>query len=381
MKNYQLHWALIFFLITFSACKNEERQADEFQISGNVHGFPNGILHLERIEPEKSVPVSDVQLDSKGNFAVIAKGEKNVLFQLRSDDGRRMMFWPEFDAIEVEADADEMEAFLVKGSPKTQQLRDLNLNQYRLYIDFMGAETKLDGLDREKDTTAWHELEAVTDKALIAYRGYLRNYCDTTSQPVLRAHAALSLTINGNYHYMSKIAARIDKEKPGSAYASFIRNAMAKETEGRIAEVAPPMSGNDLNGRPFDLQQFRGRAVLLIFWASYCEFSRIENEKIAAMADLFAQHDVALLYFSIDDSEQAWRDYLKTANLDWATHLRGTAGSGSQEIKNWRVKAIPSNCLIDLHGVIQDLDIRADELAADLPELARKWGSKNAGGK
>jgi hypothetical protein len=372
MRNLSLtFFAFWTVVLLFTACGETPKGEDEFQITGQVRGMEGKTLFLERFEGVKAEPVAKVEVDQDGHFEVTAKGETDAIFQLRADQGGRMLMMPEFSTLHVEADADELEAYQVTGNSKTQQLRNFNLEQYRLYIDFASAESRLDGLDRTKDTIAWHELEAVTDKAMMAYRGFLRTFCDTVSNPVMRAHAALSLTVNGNYHYLNELARRLEKELPGSPAVAELRAGLAKEVDRKVGEPATIITGTDVNGKPFDLMTLRGKSILLNFWASYCEFSRAENAKMATLSKLFTANNVVLLCFSIDDAEADWRNYLKTAGLDWAIHLRGLNGTASTEISQYLVKAIPANYFIDANGVIRDLDIRSDELETDLPVLAK----------
>ncbi|MFN8393269.1 MAG: TlpA disulfide reductase family protein [Bacteroidia bacterium] len=361
--------ALALACLMLVGCGESAKQADEFRIQGHVTGLEGKKMSLEKLVGVSSQPISEVEVGSDGSFSVTAKGEANAIFQLRVPDGGRMLLMPEFDDVTVEADADEMEAYRPQGSPKTQAIRDFNLGQYRLYLDFVSAETRLDGVDRTKDTATWRELEAVTDKAMMAYRDYLRIFCDTVKSPALRSLAALSLTPNGNYHYLKGITDRIRGESPGSPSVAALDQALQGEADRRIGVVAPVITGNDLDGKPFDLSSLRGSHVYLQFWASYCEFSRSENAKLVQLAPEMAKRKIRVLMFSLDDHEDAWREYLKAAGLDWAIHVRGLNGTASAEVSQYLVKAIPANYLIDRDGVIRDLDIRADELPAVLSTL------------
>ncbi len=369
MKIRLLLSAAIICCLCGLGCKNSAKTADEFSIQGKVRGLEDKVMHLERITAANAEPLQDVKLDAKGDFFVKQKGEANTLFQLRADDGRRMLLFPEFDALEIEADADEMEAFQVTGGAKAKLFRDFNLKQFRLYIDFANAEAQLQGLDRQKDTVAWHELEGVTDRSMVAYHAFLREFCDTVQLPILRAHASLSISETGNYHYLSKLSQRIGQEMSGTSYASVLDASQMKEAEGRVGITVPSVTGTDLRGQAFDITSLRGKRVLLTFWASYCEFSRLEFAKIREMRQLFADNGVVLLCFSIDDHEAEWRKYLATAGLDWAIHLRGLNGQQSGELKLFRVTAIPSTYMINPQGITETLDIRADELAAYFKEL------------
>jgi thiol-disulfide isomerase/thioredoxin len=179
----------------------------------------------------------------------------------------------------------------------------------------------------------------------------------------MRAHASMSIAPMGNYYYLTQLSKRVSSELPSSTYASAIDATLMKEAEGRVGVVASGLTGTDLDGKPFDLMALRGKPVMLMFWASYCEFSRMEFAKLKEMQQVFADAGRTLVCFSIDDHDADWRNFLKTAGLDWATHLRGMNGQQSAEIKQFKVKAIPSTYMINADGVIETIDVRADELA------------------
>jgi alkyl hydroperoxide reductase subunit AhpC len=373
------YWPLCCWFLVLSSwmgCSEVAKEADQFRVAGHVRGLEGKTMQLEKLEGVNAVPVSEVAVDGDGNFSVTDKGEANAIYQLRFEKTGRMLIMPEFSTLQIEADADELAAFQVQGNPQSQLLRDFNLNQYRLYIDFISAESRLDGLDRETDTTDWHALEAVTDKAMMAYRDYMRTFCDTVSNPALRAHAALSLTVNGNHHYLQKLTGRLEAESPGSPAIAVLENALAEEGEGKIGEVAPNITGTDITGKPFDIRALKGKVVLLQFWASYCEFSRTENARLAGMQSLFQDNNVILVCFSVDDSDTDWRTSVQASGLNWATHIRGMNGVQSMEVSQYLVKAIPANYIIDPAGVIQYLDIRADELGDNLPTISKSLSAK-----
>ncbi|MEY3444027.1 MAG: hypothetical protein RLZZ519_2308 [Bacteroidota bacterium] len=373
IKIRKILFPLSLAMLFFASCGQPEKGEDEFRVEGQIEGLDGKSMQLERLEGISAIPVKEVETDGEGKFSVTARGMKDAIFQLRIKNGGRILLMPEFDALTVNAKVDEMEAFQVQGSAKSQLLRDFNLNQYRLYLAFAGSEAELDAIDRKTDSTKWREVEVVTDRAMVVYRDYLRTFCDTVSNPVLRAHAALSLTVNGNYHYLEKMTARIQSELPGSPAASALNNALNQEANRRIGEIAPNITSTDANGKPFDLSALRGKPVLLQFWASYCEFSRVENAKMDSLEKLFADNGVLLVCVSLDDTEAQWRAGLKEAGLNWATHIRLPNGAQSTEISQYLVKAIPANYLIDGGGMIRDLDIRSNELTADLPALVKAF--------
>ncbi len=113
---------------------------------------------------------------------------------------------------------------------------------------------------------------------------------------------------------------------------------------------APDLKLDTLDGKPVSLADYRGRTVLLDFWATWCEPCR---ESMPAMAKLYGEIKTqnAVLIGIDDDEETATpRTWLKERGYDWL-NLFGGAKTGARDA--YRVDGVPTFVVIDAKGIIQ----------------------------
>lgn len=137
-----------------------------------------------------------------------------------------------------------------------------------------------------------------------------------------------------------------------------------------IGQMAMDFMQNDVNGKPVTLSDFRGRYVLLDFWASWCGPCRAENPNIVRAYTAYKGKNFTVLGISLDDldSKQAWLDAIAKDALSW-TQLSDLQGSHNAVAIMYDVKSIPRNWLIDPTGKIIAKNLRGRVLGDKLAEV------------
>lgn len=140
-----------------------------------------------------------------------------------------------------------------------------------------------------------------------------------------------------------------------------------------IGSMAPDFVQNDTNGAPVKLSSFRGKYVLLDFWASWCGPCRQENPNVVRNYNKYKAKNFTVLGVSLDKPEgkSAWLAAIKNDGLIW-TQVSDLKFWNNEAAALYQVSSIPQNYLIDPDGKIIAKNLRGEDLDAKLQELFGK---------
>ena len=143
---------------------------------------------------------------------------------------------------------------------------------------------------------------------------------------------------------------------------------IAKKTG--IGKPAIPFTQNDTAGIPVSLASFKGKYVLVDFWASWCGPCRQENPNVVAAFGKYNAKGFTVLGVSLDQptGKERWMEAIHKDNLTW-TQVSDLKYWKNEVAVMYGVQAIPQNYLIDPQGIIIGKDLRGEALNTKLAEL------------
>lgn len=149
-----------------------------------------------------------------------------------------------------------------------------------------------------------------------------------------------------------------------------LKQYIADETFLAKGKDAPEFTQADTLGKPLALSSFRGKYVLVDFWASWCGPCRMENPNVVKAYNDYKDKNFTVLGISLDQDKTKWMQAIRTDGLVWqhVSDLKGWANAVAQQYK---IQQIPQNVLIGPDGKIIAKNLRGGVLDAYLKDLLK----------
>ncbi|MCX2450100.1 TlpA disulfide reductase family protein [Pedobacter sp. PLR] len=182
----------------------------------------------------------------------------------------------------------------------------------------------------------------------------------------LQDYAGISPDIAVIAPMFNRLSVRLQHTPLGKEFRKFL----ADQKDLNPGAMAPVFVQNDTAGNPVNLASFRGKYVLIDFWASWCGPCRGTNTELVKIYNEFKERNFTILGVSLDraDDKDAWLKAIKDDGLIW-TQVSDLKHWGNEVAKLYSIMKIPQSFLIDPEGVIIARDLETKELMEKLKHV------------
>jgi thiol-disulfide isomerase/thioredoxin len=143
---------------------------------------------------------------------------------------------------------------------------------------------------------------------------------------------------------------------------------LSQETAVQAGAKPPAFTAKDLAGVTHSLEQYKGKVVLIDFWATWCGPCRAELPLVKAVYEKYRDRGLVLLGVSLDENKGAVEKFVQSQGMAWPQLYDGQ-GWKNEIARLYGVTAIPRAVLIDREGNIRHAAIRGHEMDRAIAEL------------
>lgn len=353
----------------------ETLPVDQFKISGKVTKvLADKYIYLSSFDALGPKRIDSAKVDASGNFTIAGKlkdpgfyaldiyGVQQGLLVL--DSGANITVSaggtsPE-ETVKLTGSKDveflaAVDTLRAKISRKGNELQAKYANLDPKANDFLANQQKL-----QNEFTAYQTEGKTEAKKLINGMG----------NSLVVVYAASFFTPDDDFTYLDSLAQNLSKARKGNRFVDEFKSMLDKVRGVQLGSVAPEITATTPDGKQLSLSSFKGKYVLVDFWASWCKPCRQENPNVVKAYNQFKDKNFTILGVSLDEDKGKWLEAIKKDGLAW-NHVSELAGWNTAAARDYNVQGIPANFLLDPDGKIIASNLRGDELAAKLAELIK----------
>lgn len=388
MKKINLFLLVSYFLFLIYSCGNSGPA--DYQIKGKLTNSAGEFVSLIDVNSNQQKVIDSVKVNEKGEFYITKKVSEKGFYTIQTSSSNfATLIIDSTEKVSFDADAKNFgESYKAEGSPDTKLYIEFNnftkknfkvmekirndqdsiRRVFEAYMNTTQDSVQIDSLSKV--------LEPVFDKFSKDYKkqaevttDYIKNFIDKNTSSFAALAAVQMLNPERDINYFVKVADALTQKYPTIKNLQGFKEYVSGQKKLSIGMPAPEITMNDKDGKQVSLSSFKGKVMIVDFWASWCKPCRAENPFVVSLYNKYKDKGLDIFSVSLDFNKDAWLKAIAQDKLVWKNHVTDLKQWQSPVVSLYGFNGIPFTVVLDKNGNIAGKNLRGPELEKKIKEL------------
>jgi peroxiredoxin len=348
-----------------ASCFSQGKSENAFEIKGTIKSLKNdSVIVYIRNADKTGVLETDTFITTGMNDEFSIKGHTEIVRDAAVMIGgfkarKSFTVFIEKGITTVNGHRDSLDYVTLSGTKSNEEYTAYKKIEDGIYERIKVLQTKLKeaGDNKSEATRISNEMNACRDSIRVGRIRYISSNPGSPSSAIY----LYVLQDNLSAEQLEKLYTNLTPTVKAISFVRMIPEKIRAKKRAAVGMPAPEFAAMDITGKRFSLSDYRGKYVLLEFWASWCVPCRAENPDLLIAYKKYQDKGFVVVGISLDDKKEKWEKAIEEDKLPWI-HISELTAFDNKIAKLYGVQPIPDNFLIDPQGKIIARQLRGREV-------------------